>query len=141
MFENPLLVVYSIACVVFNTTHHGPQELKKMLSEDELANAAILVFANKQDLPNAMSGNPSSSSTIIQCRSLRFVNLNQIFLIVAEVTSQLGLHEIRNRKWYIQGCCATSGDGLYEGLDWLSGVLKSEFSMIFVDFCVYISDV
>mmetsp|Transcript_19519 Transcript_19519/g.33557 ORF Transcript_19519/g.33557 Transcript_19519/m.33557 type:complete len:180 (+) Transcript_19519:144-683(+) len=74
-------------------------ELKKMLSEDELANAAILVFANKQDLPNAMS--------------------------VAEVTSKLGLHEIRNRKWFIQGCCATSGDGLYEGLDWLSGVLKS----------------
>ena len=75
------------------------EELKKMLAEEELSNAAVLVFANKQDLPNAMS--------------------------VAEVTDKLGLHEMRNRKWYIQGCCATSGDGLYEGLDWLSNTLKA----------------
>lgn len=31
------------------------EELQRMLSEEELANAAVLVFANKQDLPNAMS--------------------------------------------------------------------------------------
>jgi hypothetical protein len=24
-----------------------------------------------------------------------------------------------------QGCCATTGDGLYEGLDWLSASLKN----------------
>ena len=68
-----------------------------MLSEDELRDAALLVFANKQDLPNAMS--------------------------VAEVTDKLGLHSLKNRKWYIQSTCATSGDGLYEGLDWLSQTL------------------
>jgi ADP-ribosylation factor protein 1 len=27
---------------------------------------------------------------------------------------------MRNRKWYIQATCATSGEGLFEGLDWLS---------------------
>jgi ADP-ribosylation factor protein 1 len=74
-------------------------ELSKMLGEDELSNVVVLVFANKQDLPNAMS--------------------------VAEVTDKLGLHEIR-RKWFIQGTCATSGDGLYEGLDWLASALKSK---------------
>ena len=62
--------------------------------EDELREAIVLVFANKQDLPNAMS--------------------------VAEVTDKLGLHSLRNRKWYIQATCATSGEGLFEGLDWLS---------------------
>lgn len=31
----------------------------------------------------------------------------------------------RNRSWYIQATCATSGDGLYEGLDWLSNQLKN----------------
>jgi signal recognition particle receptor subunit beta len=31
-------------------------ELNKMLNEDELREAVLLVFANKQDLPNAMSG-------------------------------------------------------------------------------------
>jgi len=25
--------------------------------------------------------------------------------------------------WYVQACCATTGDGLFEGLDWLEDVL------------------
>lgn len=75
------------------------QELHKMINEDELRDAVILVFANKQDLPNAMTA--------------------------AEVTDKLGLHELRSRNWYIQATCATTGDGLYEGLDWLSATLKN----------------
>ena len=72
-------------------------ELHKMLAEDELRDAVLLVFANKQDLPQAMS--------------------------VAEITDKLGLHNIRTRKWYMQATCDTSGDGLYEGLDWLANNL------------------
>lgn len=75
-------------------------ELQKLLREDELRDAVVLVLANKQDLPNAMS--------------------------VAEVTDKLGLHSLRNRSWYIQATCATSGDGLYEGLDWLANALKNK---------------
>merc|ERR1712088_205371 len=74
-------------------------ELMRMLGEDELREAVLLVFANKQDLPNAMNA--------------------------AEITDKLGLHSLRNRNWYIQATCATSGDGLYEGLDWLSNQLKN----------------
>jgi ADP-ribosylation factor protein 1 len=74
-------------------------ELQRMLSEDELREATLLIFANKQDLPNAMNA--------------------------AEITDKLGLHSLRNRNWYIQATCATSGDGLYEGLDWLSNQLKN----------------
>merc|ERR1712154_430332 len=33
------------------------EELHRMLAEDELRNTPLLVFANKQDLPNAMSVN------------------------------------------------------------------------------------
>ncbi|KOO53574.1 ADP-ribosylation factor [Chrysochromulina tobinii] len=69
-------------------------ELHRMLNEDELREAMLLVFANKQDLPNAMNA--------------------------AEITDKLGLHSLRQRNWYIQSTCATTGDGLYEGLDWLS---------------------
>merc|ERR1712029_1142101 len=65
------------------------EELKKMLEEDEMRDAVLLVFANKQDLPNAMPA--------------------------AEVTEKLGLHNMRNRQWFIQSACATTGDGLYEG--------------------------
>lgn len=74
------------------------EELHRMLNEDELREAVLLVFANKQDLPNAMSA--------------------------AEVTDKLSLHSLRHRNWYIQSTCATTGDGLYEGLDWLSAQLS-----------------
>jgi len=75
-------------------------ELNKMLNEDEMRDAVLLVFANKQDLPNAMPA--------------------------AEVTEKLGLHNMRNRQWFIQSACATTGDGLYEGLDWMSRTLSSK---------------
>ena len=54
----------------------------------------------QQDLPNAMN--------------------------TAEVTDKIGLHQLKMRDWYIQATCATSGDGLYEGLDWLSNELKKK---------------
>lgn len=73
-------------------------ELHKMLQEEELSDAYLLVFANKQDLPNAFS--------------------------VSELTDKLGLHSIKSRQWYVQATCATQGTGLYEGLDWLSNELS-----------------
>ena len=76
------------------------QILSKMLNEDEMRDAVLLVFANKQDLPNAMPA--------------------------AEVTEKLGLHDMRNRQWFIQSACATTGDGLYEGLDWMSRTLSGK---------------
>mmetsp|Transcript_11643 Transcript_11643/g.40781 ORF Transcript_11643/g.40781 Transcript_11643/m.40781 type:complete len:184 (-) Transcript_11643:1433-1984(-) len=75
-------------------------ELDKLLSEDELREATLLVFANKQDLPRAMTP--------------------------AEITDKLGLHSLRGREWFIQATCATTGDGLYEGLDWLSATLSKK---------------
>jgi len=70
----------------------------RQLQEDELREATLLVFANKQDLPNAMTA--------------------------SELTDKLGLQNLRNRRWYIQATCAVQGHGLYEGLDWLSSELS-----------------
>ena len=69
------------------------EELHRMLNEPELSDAVLLVFANKQDLPKAMKP--------------------------ADVAERLGLSALRTRVWHIQGCYATTGDGIYEGLDWL----------------------
>merc|ERR1712176_1585067 len=69
------------------------EELTKMLSEEEMRDAALLVLANKQDLPHALS--------------------------TSEVSDKMGLHALRSRRWFIQSACATTGDGLFEGLDWL----------------------
>ncbi|THU74554.1 hypothetical protein C4D60_Mb04t34600 [Musa balbisiana] len=41
-----------------------------------------------------------------------------------EVCEGLGLYDVRNRVWHIQGTCALRGDGLYEGLDWLASTLN-----------------
>eukprot|EP01089_Gocevia_fonbrunei_P017627 TRINITY_DN5768_c0_g1_i1.p1 TRINITY_DN5768_c0_g1~~TRINITY_DN5768_c0_g1_i1.p1 ORF type:complete len:178 (+),score=45.69 TRINITY_DN5768_c0_g1_i1:117-650(+) len=99
-YQNTQAVIFVVDSNDRERIGEGSEELQKMLREDELREATVLVLANKQDLPNAMS--------------------------VAEVTDKLGLHSMRNRKWYIQACCATSGDGLYEGLDWLAQSLQGK---------------
>ena len=42
-----------------------------------------------------------------------------------EVQEKLGLFRMRDRNWYVQPACATTGDGLYEGLTWLTSNHKS----------------
>merc|ERR1712217_849256 len=76
------------------------EELHHILGADEMRDSVLLVFANKQDLPNSMT--------------------------TSEVSEKLGLQNMRNRQWYIQSACATTGDGLYEGLDWMSRTLSSK---------------
>ena len=44
-----------------------------------------------------------------------------------EIQEKLGLTRIRDRNWYVQPSCATTGDGLYEGLTWLTSNHKSWF--------------
>merc|ERR1711935_1298217 len=99
-FQNTQGLIFVVDSNDRERINEARDELMKMLNEDELRDAVLLCFANKQDLPNAMNA--------------------------AEVTDKLGLHGLRNRTWYIQATCATSGDGLYEGLEWLSNQLKSK---------------
>ena len=44
---------------------------------------------------------------------------------VNEISDALDLNNINSHSWYIQSNCGTNGDGLYEGLDWLSEKCKS----------------
>ena len=97
-FQNTNGVIFVVDSNDRDRVNQARDELQKMLAEDELRNAVLLVFANKQDLPNAMS--------------------------TTDVTEKLGLHSLRQRNWFIQGCCATTAQGLYEGLDWLSANIK-----------------
>jgi ADP-ribosylation factor protein 1 len=97
-FQNTQGIIFVVDSNDRERIGEARDELQRMLNEDELRDALLLVFANKQDLPNAMNA--------------------------AEITEKLGLHSLRQRNWYIQATCATSGDGLYEGLEWLSTNLK-----------------
>ena len=97
-FQNTQGLIFVVDSNDSNRIDAARDELHRMLQEDELRDSILLVFANKQDLPNAQDA--------------------------ASMTDRLGLHGLRHRQWYIQACCATTGDGLYEGLDWLSATLS-----------------
>jgi ADP-ribosylation factor 6 len=66
------------------------QEMKKILENTEMKDAVLLIFANKQDIGGAMTEE--------------------------EVMDKLRIAELMNRRAYVRGSCATTGDGIYEGL-------------------------
>jgi len=74
-------------------------QLLEFLAEDAVRDWPLLVFANKQDLPNAMQG--------------------------VELAEKLGLSGLRNRHWFLQESNALDGSGLHEGLDWLSRAVNT----------------
>jgi small GTP-binding protein len=67
-------------------------ELHYIMSEDRLKNVKLLIFCNKQDLPNARS--------------------------VDYIGEQLELNTIK-QEWYIQECSALYGSGIFEGLEYI----------------------
>ena len=65
-------------------------ELHRIILDREMKEALLLVFANKQDIPGAMKP--------------------------AEVQEELKLGQLKDKIWYVVPSCATSGEGLFEGL-------------------------
>ena len=63
--------------------------------------------------------------TVSVCTCNIIVNL-LVAMKPLEVQEKLGLTKLRDRQWYVQPSCATSGDGLYEGLTWLTSNHKSK---------------
>ena len=76
-------------------------ELHRIIKDREMKDSLLLVFANKQDLENAMKPQ--------------------------EVTKALKLSELKKEEtiWYVVPSCATTGEGLLEGLAWLSNNIKA----------------
>ena len=69
----------------------------KILQNDTLKNAVILIFANKQDLITSKKVN--------------------------EIIEIYELDSIKNHVWHIQPCSANTGEGLLTGIKWLSDQL------------------
>jgi len=68
-------------------------ELHRLLREPELENVKLLVFANKQDLPGALSPQ--------------------------QLINELDLCSITQTTRFVQPCCALTGDGIMEGFEFL----------------------
>lgn len=82
------------------------RELHALLTEEKLAGATLLIFANKQDIEGAASAD--------------------------EIAETLELHSAKfeNRHWHIQGCSAVTADGLADGVDWLVGDISSRIFLL-----------
>ena len=65
-----------------------------MILDHAMAHACLLVYANKSDLPHALSAE--------------------------EVRDELKLEQLREHAWHVQPSCGTSGEGLWLGLKWLA---------------------
>ena len=74
------------------------EELMGIIKDDRMRHVPVVVFANKQDMPHALKP--------------------------GEVVEKLGLRQLTDRKWHLQGTCAAHGEGLYEGLEELSVLVK-----------------
>jgi len=92
-FESSDCLVYVIDSSDRRRLQESGSELNELLLEDKLANIPLLIFANKQDLLQAVPAN--------------------------EISEVLSLHNIRDRTWTIQACSAKEGEGLQEGMEWL----------------------
>jgi len=99
-FENTQGLIFVVDSNDRERIDEARKELHRILNEEQLRDAVLLVFANKQDLPNAMTA--------------------------SEVAENLGLHSIGDRNWFIQSTCAPTGHGLHEGLNWLSKTVSGK---------------
>ncbi|CAG9127922.1 ADP-ribosylation factor-like protein 2 [Plutella xylostella] len=68
-------------------------ELHALLREERLASATLLVFANKSDLPGALT--------------------------LQEIREALDLDSIKSHHWRVVRCSAVTGENLLEGMDWM----------------------
>ncbi len=99
-YSNTAAVIFVVDSTDKERVETASKELHLMLREEELQESALLVFANKQDQPGAMTA--------------------------AEVSKSLNLTELKDRSWSIVASSAIKGEGLTEGLDWLIDVIKDE---------------
>jgi ADP-ribosylation factor protein 1 len=93
-YEGTQALIYVVDSNDRDRIGEAADELHKSLDYEELQNTVLLVFANKHDLPGALTVN--------------------------EVCETLRLHQLRGRMWFIQGCSAIRGEGLQEGMEWLA---------------------
>ena len=92
-YANTAAVIFVVDSTDIERLSTASDELSAMLNEDELREAGLLVFANKQDQPGAKGA--------------------------GDISEALRLGELRDRNWSIVACSAVDGRGINEGMDWL----------------------
>ncbi|EGF79960.1 hypothetical protein BATDEDRAFT_89151 [Batrachochytrium dendrobatidis JAM81] len=99
-FESTNVLIYVVDSSDKRRLEETGTELANLLTEAKLQGVPLLVFANKQDLMNALSGD--------------------------EIVAGLNIGGIRDRAWHIQPCSAKSDMGVSEGMEWAMQIAQKK---------------
>ncbi len=99
-YQNTNALIYVVDSADTKRIEESGEELQRILADDMMRDAVVLVLANKMDLPNALP--------------------------TKDIVQAMGLAKEKHRPWFVQPCMATRGDGLFEGLDWMCTALKEQ---------------
>lgn len=103
------------------------QELHRILSDREMKDCLLLVFANKQDIPGGEAPEILLFMTALHMCRVELQHTESAFFVLphlsrthaamtpTEVTERLGLLRMKDRSWYCHPSNALEGDGLFEG--------------------------
>ena len=98
-YQNAEGLIFVVDSSDRNRIDKAREELHKMLAEEDLKDAVLLVLANKQDIA---------------------------VMDVKEVIERLDLASLKSRPWHCQGTSAISGQGLTEGFTWIHKKLSAK---------------
>ncbi|XP_069810133.1 uncharacterized protein [Dendropsophus ebraccatus] len=97
-YENTDGVIFVVDSADSERIPEVREKLNTLLDDETLKGVPVMVLANKQDLPNARRPE--------------------------ELAEDLGLVDIKRDLWHFQGCSATTGEGLAEGMEILADFVK-----------------
>jgi small GTP-binding protein len=99
-YTNTSAIVFVVDSNDRERLDNASEQLHQIANKEELKNLPILIFANKQDLPNALT--------------------------LDEIKEKLNLSKLdqMKTKWHLQPATATKNEGLHEGFQWLANTLK-----------------
>lgn len=96
--ENTKGLVYVVDSNDEEQIEESRKELFKFLKNEEMKGIPIVIIANKQDLPNALS--------------------------TTDLTNRMGLHTLTSHRWHIQAASATTGEGVFESMKKMANMIK-----------------
>ena len=91
-------LIFVVDCWDFTRVDEVRDELSNLLSLPEMADVPIMIFGNKQDMRGAV--NPP------------------------QLIAQLQMSRYNNHSWYVQGTCAVTGEGIWEGVEIIAEMIK-----------------
>ncbi|KAM5293373.1 ADP-ribosylation factor-like protein 14 [Ctenodactylus gundi] len=98
--ENTQGLVYVVDSTDLQRLGASRKEFKHILKNEHIKNVPVVILANKQDLPGALTAE--------------------------DITRMFKVKKLcSDRNWYVQPCCAITGEGLAEGFRKLTAFVKN----------------